>query len=266
MRPHRILICAATAGALALAPSAPALAAGHTHHGAAHAHGSTHGQRQGTGHGRAHASGHGNAHGKNQSTRDRLAGPRGAAGHVVRAQAARLARMLDTIASGDTLNADDQAALLAALQADLDALTTDVGAIAEATSVHELNAIKHAAVLTVTIAARQTSVTAGADAAEAQAAQRAATVTDLLVQIAIAADMGQPVAGAQAALDDAQTQLTTATSDAQDAIDDLLAVSPTASRSELNNACDAAAQALLDAQDALASADADIATANAALG
>jgi hypothetical protein len=91
-------------------------------------------------------------------------------------------------------------------------------------------------------------------------------VTDLLVQIAIAADMGQPVAGAQAALDDAQTQLTTATSDAQDAIDDLLAVSPTASRSELNNACDAAAQALLDAQDALASADADIATANAALG
>ena len=261
MSPHRILIGCATVGALALAPCTPALATGHTSHGKGHGQASTHGQRHGTGHDRGQASNHGKGH-----SRDRLTGPRGAAEHVLHAQAARLARILAAVGAGDTLNAGDQAALLAALHADLDALTGDVAAIPDATSVQQINAVKHAALLTVTIAGRQVSVTVEADAVEAQAAERAATLTGLSVQVAIAVDTGHPVAGAEAAIEDAQSRLTVATTDAQNAVSAILALSPTASRSDLQGASDAATQALLDAENALATVDADIATANAALG
>src|SRR6478672_4864793 len=104
----RILIGCITAGALALAPSDPVAAARHSAHGTAHGHGSTHGAR--------HGSTHGATHGKSHGTRDRLAGPRNAAGHVLRAQEARLNRMLAAVGVREAWNADDQAALLAALQ------------------------------------------------------------------------------------------------------------------------------------------------------
>lgn len=258
MRPHRLLISCAAAGALALGPSAAALAAGHSPHGGGSGHGTTHGQRHTNGHS---STGHGKAH----ATHDRLAGPRKAAGNVLKAQTARLARMLATVAAGDTLTGDDQAALLAALQADREALLTDLGAIQEATNVHQLNAAKHAAVLTVTIAVQQVGIVADADAVLQQAAELAGTLGDLAEQVAMAADMGQPMGAAQAALEDAQGQLAAAAADAQAAIDGILGVSPTASRGDLNDASDAAAQALLDAQSALAAAAADVAVVNAVL-
>ena len=258
MRPHRLLICCAAAGALALGPSAAALAAGHSPHGGGSGHGTTHGQHHANGHS---STGHGKAHG----THARLAGPRNAAGHVLKAQTARLARMLATVAAGDTLTGDDQAALLGALQADREALLTDLGAIQEATNVHQLNAAKHAAVLTVTIAVQQVGIVVEADAVRQQADELAGTLSDLAVQVAMAADMGKPVGAAQAAIEDAQGQLAVATGAVQDAIDTILGVSPTASRSDLNDASEAAAQALLDAQNALAAAAADVAVVNAVL-
>lgn len=266
MRPHRLLISCAAAGALALAPSAAALAAGHSPHAGGSGHAGTHATHHGTGHAAEHGNGHGNAHGNAHASHDRLRGPRNAAGHVLKAQAARLARMLAAVGAGDTLTADDQAALLAALQSDLDALTVDLGAVQEATNVHQLNAIKHAAVLTATIGERQVGVVTAADALEQQADGLAGMLGDLSVQVAIAVDQGQSLGEAQAALEDAQGQLAAAAAAAQDAIDTILGVSPTGSRGELNNASDAASQALLDAQNALVAAAADIATVNAALG
>lgn len=257
---NRVLITCATAGALALAPSVPAAAAGHTHHGPRHG-GATHGQR----HGGTHAGAHGSKHGKDHGSHDRLSGPRHAAGNVLRAQAARLNRMLAVFGSGDGLSAANQAALLEALQSDLGALNADLGQIADATNVHELNAVKHAAVLTVTIAVQQVAVTVEADAVEAQLADRGAALGDLAVQVAMAADNGKPVGPAAAALEDAQARLAAAQSEAQDAVGTILGVSPTASRADLNNAVDTAGQALLDAQDALGPIDADIATVNAVL-
>jgi hypothetical protein len=271
MLSSRLLIGCAAVGALVLAPATSAVAAGHTHAGKGQSsrHGSTHG-RPGTDHGTGHAAGHGNGHGKghgsDRGSRDRLAGPRGAAGHVLKAQAARLTRLLAAVGAGDSLTVDDQAALVAALQSDLDALTADLAAIPQATDVHQLNAIKHAAVLTVTIGCRQVAVTVEAGALKAQLADRAATLSDLDVQVAIAVDMGQPVPGAEAALEDAHAQLALADADAQDAVDGILALSPTASRADLQAASDAASQALLDAGNALAAVDADIITIDTALG
>jgi hypothetical protein len=263
MRSYRIVISVVATGALALASAAPALAAAHGRHGASdHRNG---GHRLGTAQsGRPNT--HGNAHGNAHGSRDRLTGPRGAARHVLSAQAARLTRILEAVDVASALNPADQAALLAALQTDLGALAADLDGLPQASSVHELNAVKHDAVRIVTLAARQVSVTLRGDALEAQAADRAATVADLLVQLAMAADTGHPAPGAQAALDDAQAQLDTATSDAKDAVSGILALAPSASRSDMNAACDAADEELLDGQDALAAADADIATANTALG
>lgn len=258
MRPHRLLISCAAAGALALGPSAAALAAGHSPHGGGSGHGTTHGQHHANGHS---STGHGKAH----STHDRLAGPRNAAGHVLKAQTARLARMLAAVAAGDTLTDDDQAALLGALQADREALLTDLGAIQEASNVHQLNAVKHAAVLTVTIAVQQVGVVIAADALKQQADELAGTLSDLAVQVAMAADMGHPVGAAAAAVEDAQGQVGAAAAAAQNAINTILGVSPTGSRGELNDATDAASQDLLDAQNALAAAAVDIAEATAAL-
>lgn len=263
MRPHRLLICCAAAGALALAPSAAASAAGHhSGHGTGSGHGSTHGQH-GSSHRTEHPAGHGNGHGKDH---DRLAGPRNAAGHVLKAQSARLARMLAAVDGGSTLTEDDQTALLGALQSDLDALTVDLGEVQEAANVHQLNAIKHAAVLTATVAEQQVAIVAEADALKQQADELAGMLGELGVQVAIAVDEGQPMGEAQAALEDAQGQAAAAAAAAQDAIDTILAVSPTGSRGELNEASDAAGQALLDAQNALAAAAADVALLNAALG
>jgi hypothetical protein len=259
MRPHRLLISCAAAGALALGPSAAALAHGHSQHGGGGGRLSAHGHTHVNKHGADHGNGHGRGH-------DRLAGPRNAAGHALKAQAVRIARMLANITVGDALTDSDQGDLLAALQSDLAALTADLGAVQEATNVHQLNAIKHAAVLTATIAGRQVGIVAEADAVKQHADELAGTLSDLATQVAIAADMGQPMGAAQAALEDAMGQLAAAGAAAQDAIDTILAVSPTGSRGDLNGACDAAGQALLDAQNALAGAAADVVAVNAALG
>lgn len=256
---YRILISCATAGALALAPSAPASALGH-HHEAGHG-GTTHSQR----HGGTHSAGHGSKHVKDRGTRDRLAGPRGAAGHVLRAQAARLTRMLARIGTQSELDAANQAALLAALQSDLDAVSAQLGRVADAAGVHELNAIKHAAVLIATIAGQQVSIVVEADAVEAQAAERAATLTNLAVQVAMAADVGKPVGPAQAALEDAEARLAAVETEAHGAVSTILGVSPTATRSDLHHAFDSASQALLAAQSGLVTVDTDIATVNAVL-
>lgn len=252
MRPHRILLACTAAGALAVVPAASAFAgpAGHGH-GTLHGHG-THGS--GT---------HGHGHG----THDKLTGPRHAAGRVLAAQSARLNRSLQNVSGdGTMLNPADQAALITALQADMAALSVDVAAIPNAASVAELNAIKHAAVGTVTLAVGQVRTTVDGDALEAQASDDATTLADLAAQVATAEQNGQDMTAAQAALDDAQTQLTTATGDAQAAVSTILAVSPTASRDGFQTALAAADQELAGADTALLAVDADIATVNAALG
>lgn len=254
MRPTRILLACTAAGAITLVPAAAAFAtpAGHGHtHGKGHGHGHTHGK--GHGHGKGHS---------------KLDGARRAADHVVAAQGKRLNRSLAnaTSAAATALNPTDRAALVTALQGDLDALSADAAAIPSATTVAELNAIKHAAVGTVTVAVTQVSDTFSADGVEAQAAADTATLSALANQVATAAQNGQDMTAAQAALDDAQTQVATATSDAQSVVTGVLALSPTASHADVDAASNAADLALTDAATALDATTADIATVNDALG
>ena len=255
MHHDRLLLTCVATGALVLAPAAAASAAPGAHH-----HGHSHAAAHGTAHGTSHRTHH-------VPTRDRLAGPRRAARHVLAAQSARLTRSLGSISfDGTSLNADDQAALLDALQADAAALSADLAAVGGATTVAQLNAIKNAAVTTATVAIVQVTTAFDGDAAEAQAADDATTLSALADQVAAAEQNGQDMTAARAALDDAQAQLAIATSDAQAAVSTVLALSPTATHADISTAVTATEQNLTVAQDALTTVGTDIDTVNAALG
>jgi hypothetical protein len=258
MRPHRILLAGTAAGAFVLvSATTAAFAAPAPNHGHGHGHGHTPSHPAGRGHGNGHV----------HKTADKLTGPRHAAQQVVTAQSARLKRSLASVTSAATpLNATDQAALATALQAELDALAADAAAIPGASSVAQLNAIKHAAVGTVAVAGTQVGITLAADAVEARVATDTSTLSDLTAQVATAEQNGTDVTAAQAALDDAQTQLATANSDATAAVSGILALSPTASKADLLQAADAAELELTNAHIALDATDSDIATVNTALG
>lgn len=243
------LSAAAVAGLTAvLAPAAPALAAPH------HAHVSS-----------------SIRHGAHVAVRpahrahDRLAGPRTGVAHVVAAQVQYVNRLIAAEKASTTLNPTDQAALVAAAGNDLAALTTDQAAVPTATTFSALRTVAVSALRTRQVAQFQFGVVSAADAQEAQAAELAVTGTDLKSQVDAAAAAGTDVTAATAALADLDTQLATVNAGAPTAVSAILAVSPTASSTDLRTAL-TGVHATLEADDAaLTAAQADITTVQTVL-
>jgi hypothetical protein len=236
----------------ALAGTAAAHPAGHRHatHRHVHTHTNTHRHGQST-HGKAHE------HGK---PADHLAGLRRGAGHAISAQL-KVLRQLRTFA--DSLDLTDEGALLAALDADIDAVQADLDAVADAGSRADLHALMTAAITGHRLGGLQVEVVAEADAVGAEAASLTPTVEALVGQLS-----EQPGnAAAQAALEEAMSLLGTVTAQVGNGdlgvIGFVLHISPTVGRAELHSDAVNVHVALESISDMLAQAEADIATAQA---
>lgn len=233
------LAAAVTLSAAALAvPAGPALAAGHGHH-----HSTLHTVTRST---KAHAHA-----GKSQ---DKLVHQRRGIAHAVAAQVRQVAELLTLTPTTDQVSDTDRPALLAAFQADDDAVTAVQAGLADATTRQQLVGDLHQAVLIRSIAGQQFAVVAAVSTVRQEVSTSTASAQDLQAQVDAATAAGQDTTAADAALSDAEQQLAAATAEADDAAGQILAVTPDATRAQLNTAIDAA-------QTDLTAADADLATA-----
>lgn len=255
MRLTSLCAAAALAGLASVTVPATALAAPHTA-GGHHAQGKATSQ--------AHATTKSHGHGK----ADPLAGQRKGTTAAIAAQTRSLTRLLAREKANTKLNTTDRAALTAATQQALDALAADTAAVGTATSRTSLHNLVVAAVRTSQVAGAQDAVVRLADAQEAAPAALTQEAADLQAKLA-AATAGTDTTAATAALADLATQVAALSANATNAataVTTILAVSPTASHTDLVAAVQAAHTALAPGDVALAAAKADVAVVKTALG
>lgn len=235
------LAAAATLSAAALAlPAGPALAAGHGHH---------HGSHRAT-----------KAHTHASKAQTKLDHQRQGIAHAVAAQVRQVDGLLTLTGTTDQVSDSDRTALLAALQADDDAVTAVQTSLADATTHRQLVGDLHQAVLVRSIARQQFAVVTSVATARAEMSTLTASAQDLQTQVDAATTAGQDTTAANTALSDARQQLATATAQADDAVTQLLGVAPDATREQLHAAVDAAEADLATAGTALTTAAQDLLT------
>lgn len=240
MRLSRLSAAAVLSASVALAPVAPALAATHGHH---HATSTRVHTRAVNNHAKAH---------------ERLAGPRRGAEHAVAVQL-KVAEHLLGVAENSSGVADvDRADLVGAAQADVAAVQSDASAVANATSFAEIRSAVHAAVGTHLVEVAQVNTVVSAGEVRAQIAAVQAQVDAVQAQVTQAAQAGQDTTVTQGDLDAATAALTDAGAQVDAAVAQVLALSPTAARSDLH-------AALVAAQGDLDAASADLVTASGSL-
>lgn len=255
MRLTSLCAAAALAGLASVTVPAVALAAPHAAVGR-HAQAGAPSPR----HGAARSHGH---------KADPLAGQRKGTTAAIAAQTRSLTRLLAAEKASTTLNTTDRAALTAATQQALDALAADTAAVASATSRTGLHGLVLSAVRTSEVARAQDAVVRLADAQEAAPAALTQVAADLQTRVDTANTAGTDTTAATAALTDLATQLAALSANAANAagaVTTILAVSPTASHSDLVAAVQAAHTALTPGSIALARAKADIAAVKEVLG
>jgi hypothetical protein len=235
------LAAAVTLSAAALAiPAGPALAAGHGHH-----HSTQHATKAHTHAGKAQA---------------KLDHQRQGIAHAVAAQVRQIDGLLSLTNTTDQVSDTDRTALLAALQADHDAVTVVQASLADATTRRQLVGDLRQAVLVRSIARQQFAVAASVATVRQDVSTSTASAQDLQTQVDAATTAGQDTTAANAALSDAGQQLATATAEADDAVAQVLAVAPGATRDQLNAAVDAAEADLTAAGTALMTGGQDLLT------
>jgi len=229
------LLSAAGAGVAAAAPA--------PHHGT---------------HGGSHSTA-GHRHGKPV---DKLAGPRRAATQAITAQYRSVQRLVSQAAG---LTGAHAAGLQTALAADLDAVAADRSAVAAATSVKALNALKAAATGSRHVAGTQFGTVSSVDALSAQAPDLTALVSQIQDAInALVAD-GVDASASQTSLDAIVKSFTDALTSLGGLADQALALSPTAAKAALHAVADAVEAALPGLSDALTQASGDLTSLASAL-
>lgn len=240
MKPFLPLAAAAVLSAAALAvPAGSALAAGpgHGHHTLHHAT---------------------KTHGHTTHAQKKLDQQRRGIGHAVAGQVRQVAGMLRLAATSDEISDTDRAGLLTALAADGDAMAAVQASLAAATTHHELVAALHRAVLVRSIARQQFETMIAVATVRDQVSSLATTAGDLQTRVDAATAAGQDSTAVNATLRELTQQLATATTDADDAVAQILAMTPEASHGQLNAALDAAQTELAAAGEALTTAGQDL--------
>lgn len=245
------LLALALAGAAGLTLVAPAAAFAAPHARKAPAHAAPHARKA-------------PAHAPHHATKDRLAGPLGAAMHVIAADTKGVQRLAAQEQANPLLSATDKAALATFDTAALGALSADAAGVPAATTVAQLNGIKQAAALTTQSVRFVGTVVSAATQQGVDAAQITAAAATLTSQEALL-PTGTDTAALNASLTDLALQVNNAQAALAAAETGAYAVPAAPSRAALTAARQAAGASLDTAETALAAAATDLTAASTAL-
>jgi uncharacterized phage infection (PIP) family protein YhgE len=193
----------------------------------------------------------------------KLTGPRRAATQAITAQYRSVQRLVHQAA---TLTGPDAADLQTSLGTDLAAIAADRAAVAGASSVKALNALKAAANGSRQVAGTQLATVQSADQLLAQSSGLTTQIAGLQGQLDALSAGGTDITAAQAALDAISQSITDTTGQLQALVESALALLPTASKTDLHTVAEAVEAALPGLTDALTTGADDLAAFSTTFG
>jgi hypothetical protein len=220
-----------------VAPAGPASAAAH-------------------GHGRHTAHHATKAHGHATKAQTKLDHQRRGTGQAIAQQLRQVDRLVQLAGTSAQVSDADRAALLTALQADDSALAAVRTGLVGATTHHDLVAALHQAILIRSTARQQLRIAIAVAQVSNQASALTASAQGLQTQVDDAS--GQDTTATDASLADLGQQVAAASAAADDAVAKILAVTPGATRAQLITAAEAARADLAAAAVALGAAEQDL--------